>query len=380
MKIVIAPDSFKGSLTAIEAAQAIERGVKKALPSGETVIVPVADGGEGTMESLVKATNGHKVEWTVKGPMQNPVQAAYGVLGDSETCVIEMAMASGICLVNSENLNPMKATTFGTGQLIKKALDDGFRKFILAIGGSATNDGGIGMLQALGMRLLDSDGLSVRYGGAKLARIASIDTCDFDGRIANSEFIIASDVQNPLIGENGATYIFGPQKGATPEMVKVLDKNLSHWADLVEKQIGIHLHDRPGAGAAGGIGGAFQAFFPSKTNRGVDIVITYSKLVEQLENANIVITGEGQIDFQTASGKTPMGVAEAAMKKGIPVFALTGSIGQGIDILYEHGITSVHSIINTPMSLQEAITRAEELLERTAEQVMRTYIASFISK
>lgn len=380
MKIVIAPDSFKGSLTAIEAAQAIERGVKNALPSGETVIVPVADGGEGTMESLVTATNGHKVEWTVKGPMQNPVQAAYGVLGDSETCVIEMAMASGICLVNTENLNPMKATTFGTGQLIKKALDDGFRKFILAIGGSATNDGGIGMLQALGMRLLDSDGLSVRYGGAELARIATIDTCDFDGRIANSEFIIASDVQNPLIGENGATYVFGPQKGATPEMVKVLDKNLSHWADLVEKQIGIHLHDRPGAGAAGGIGGAFQAFFPSKTNRGVDIVITYSKLVEQLENANIVITGEGQIDFQTASGKTPMGVAEAAMKKGIPVFALTGSIGQGIDILYEHGITSVHSIINTPMSLQEAITRAEELLERTAEQVMRTYIASFISK
>ncbi len=376
MKVVIAPDSFKGSLRAIEAAKAIERGVKNALKTAETVLVPVADGGEGTMESLVASTNGHYVEVTVKGPLLTPVKAAYGILGDGETCVIEMASASGICLIDSTQLNPMAATTFGTGQLIKKALDDGLRKFILAIGGSATNDGGIGMLQALGMQLLDNDGIAVGNGGAELSRIVKIDDSKFDSRIACSEFIIATDVQNPLIGKKGASYVFGPQKGATIEMVRILDNNMSRWADLIETQTGIHLHDMPGAGAAGGIGGAFQAFFPSRTQRGIDIVIEYSKLADRLTKADCVFTGEGQIDFQTASGKTPMGVAEAARMKGIPVFALTGSIGHGIDVLYEHGITSIHSIVNAPMSLQEAITGAAELLEMTSEQVMRTYLAS----
>ncbi|QED48217.1 glycerate kinase [Cytobacillus dafuensis] len=374
MRIVIAPDSFKGSLTALEAAQAIERGVKKAVQGVKTVIVPVADGGEGTMESLVAATQGRMVELTVKGPLQDPVQAAYGILGDEETCVIEMARASGICLIDSTKLNPMDATTYGTGQLIKKALDDGLRKFILAIGGSATNDGGIGMLQALGMKLLDSDNQQVGYGGGELSGVIQINDQHFDSRIAKCEFLIATDVQNPLVGKDGASHVFGPQKGATPEMVEVLDNNLLHWADLVEQKTGIRLHEKPGAGAAGGIGGAFQAFFPSKTKRGIDIVIEYSKLVEHLAGADCVFTGEGQIDFQTASGKTPMGVAEAAKKKGIPVFALTGSIGQGIEVLYQHGITSVYSIVNAPMTLQEAMTRGAELLEQTAEQVIRTYM------
>ncbi|MEH7524394.1 glycerate kinase [Bacillus sp. JJ1503] len=376
MKIVIAPDSFKGSLTALEAAQAIEKGVKNAIQHAETVLVPVADGGEGTMDSLVSATNGHKVEIEVKGPLLDPVQAAYGLLGDQETCVIEMASASGLCLIDSARLNPMTATTFGTGQLIKKALDDGCSKFILAIGGSATNDGGLGMLQALGMKFLDANGELVGYGGSELGRIVDIDDQEFDSRIANCEFLIATDVQNPLVGEKGATHVFGPQKGATPDMVEILDNNLRHWADLVALKTGIRLHDMPGAGAAGGIGGAFQAFFPSKTKRGIDIVIEYSRLVEHLAGADCVFTGEGQIDFQTASGKTPMGVAEAAKLKGIPVFALTGSIGQGIDVLYEHGITSVHSIINSPMTLQKAIESAAILLEQTAEQVMRTFIAT----
>ncbi|MBS4190811.1 glycerate kinase [Bacillus sp. FJAT-49705] len=376
MKIVIAPDSFKGSLTALEAAQAIERGVKKAVQGVNTVIVSVADGGEGTMESLVTATNGRKVELTVKGPLLDPVEAAYGILGDEETCVIEMASASGICLVDPTKLNPMAATTFGTGQLIKKALDDGLRKFILAIGGSATNDGGIGMLQALGMRLLDSNNQLVGFGGGELSRVVQIDDQDFDSRISNCEFLIATDVQNPFIGKDGTSHVFGPQKGATPEMVEALDNNLLHWADLVVLKTGIRLHDKPGAGAAGGIGGAFQAFFPSKTKRGIDIVIEYSKLDQHLDGAECVFTGEGQIDFQTASGKTPMGVAEAAKKKGIPVFALTGSIGQGIEVLYQHGITSVNSIVNAPMTLQEAITRGAELLEQTAEQVIRTYMIS----
>lgn len=376
VKIVIAPDSFKGSLTALEAAKAMERGIKRVNPHINTVLVPVADGGEGTMASLVAASAGRIVGFQVMGPLLTHVQAAYGVLGDEETCVIEMASASGIGLLNQEELNPMKTTTIGTGQLIKKALDDGYRRFILAIGGSATNDGGLGMLQALGMKFLDANGEPVGYGGSELLRIVDIDVQEFDSRIANCEFLIATDVQNPLVGENGATHVFGPQKGATPEMVEILDNNLRHWADLVEQETGISLHDKPGAGAAGGIGGAFQAFFPSKTKRGIDIVIEYSRLVKHLECADCVFTGEGQIDFQTASGKTPMGVAEAAKSKGIPVFALTGSIGRGIEVLYEHGITSVHSIINSPMTLQKAIEGAAILLQQTAEQVMRTYMAA----
>lgn len=376
MKIIIAPDSFKGSLTAKEAAHAIDRGVKRALYSAETVLIPVADGGEGTMESLVAATKGRMINVTVKDPLLKPVQAAYGILGDEKTCIIEMATASGLCLIGEKERNPMKTTTFGTGELIKRALDDGYRTFILAIGGSATNDGGIGMLQALGMKLLDSDGISVGFGGDELAQIAQIDDSGFDSRISTCEFLIASDVQNPFVGKSGATHIFGPQKGATPEMVKILDNNMVHWANMIEQHTGVRLHDKEGAGAAGGIGGAFQAFFPSRSKRGVDIVIEYVKLDEHLASASCVFTGEGQIDFQTASGKTPLGVAQAAKKKGIPVFALTGSIGQGIEALYKHGITSIHSVVSRPMSLHEAIENANELLEQTAEQVLRTYLAS----
>ena len=375
MKIVIAPDSFKGSLSALEVAQAIERGVKRGNKEANTVLVPVADGGEGTMDSLVASTSGRKVQVTVTGPMSNSVQAEYGILGDGVTCVIEMASASGLCLVDRSELNPMVATTYGTGELIKKALDDGCRKFILAVGGSATNDGGAGMLQALGMKLLDEDGQSIGFGGGALRHLAYIDEVEFDSRIKESQFLIASDVQNPLIGLNGASHVFGPQKGASSEVVHILDANLSHWADLVEKHTGMRLHDWPGAGAAGGIGGAFQAFFPAETHRGIDIVMEYAKLGEKMTNAICVFTGEGQIDFQTASGKTPMGVAQEAQKKGIPVFVLAGSIGNGIDILYDYGITSVHSIVNGPMTLEEAIGNAAPLLEQAAEQVIRTFRA-----
>lgn len=377
MKIVIAPDSFKGSLSALEVAVVIEKGIKKAIPEAETVLVPVADGGEGTMDSLVAATHGHKVEVIVKGPLLEPVLAAYGVLGDKKTCVIEMASASGIILIESEQRNPMLATTFGTGELLRRALDDGYRKFILAIGGSATNDGGIGMLQALGMRLLDANGESVGFGGSEVGRIVEIEDEDFDPRIAECEFLIASDVQNPLIGHQGASYVFGPQKGATPDMVKLLDRYLSNWADLVEKKKGVRLHDKPGAGAAGGIGGAFQAFFPATMKRGIDIVIEYTMLEKKLAGAACVFTGEGQIDSQTASGKTPLGVAEVAQKYEIPVFVLSGSIGEGVHELYQYGITSVHSIINAPMKLPDAIDRSNELLEFTAEQVIRTFSASY---
>jgi glycerate 2-kinase len=373
MKIVIAPDSFKGSVSATEAARAIESGIKRFLPDAETVLVPVADGGEGTMDSLVAATKGRIVEVMVTSPFGAPVEAAYGILGDGKTCVIEMASASGLCLVPKERLNPLTATTYGTGELINKALDDGCRNFILAIGGSATNDGGIGMLQALGMRLLAADGQPVGFGGQELANIVKIDDSAWDSRIEECTFLIASDVQNPLIGPNGASRVFGPQKGATPEMVSLLDNHMSKWADLVEEKTTIRLHDLPGAGAAGGIGGAFQAFFPASMKRGIDIVIEYTGLSAALRGADVAITGEGQIDFQTASGKTPMGVAQEAQKNGVPTVVLAGSIGRGIDVLYQFGILSIHSIVNGPMSLQEAMERAPELLAQRAEQVMRTF-------
>ncbi|WP_019120663.1 glycerate kinase [Brevibacillus massiliensis] len=373
MKIVIAPDSFKGSVSAMEAAIAIEKGIKRYLPDAKTLLIPVADGGEGTLDSLVAATGGKRVPVTVTGPLGSPVAAEYGLLGDGETCVIEMASASGLYLISPEERNPLVTTTYGTGELIRQALDDGCRRFILAIGGSATNDGGAGMLQALGMRLLNAKGEPVGFGGGELRQIAAIDDSGFDRRIAEASFLIATDVQNPLVGPSGASHVFGPQKGATPEMAASLDEGLSHWADLIEAKTGMRIHDRPGAGAAGGIGGAFQAFFPAAMRRGIDVVIEYTGLRDALQGADLVFTGEGQIDFQTASGKTPMGVAQEAQKLGVPVFVLAGSIGRGISELYQYGITGIHSIVNAPMTLKEAMQRAPELLAERAEQVLRTY-------
>lgn len=373
MKIVIAPDSFKGSLSAVEAAQAIEGGIQRAFPDANILCLPVADGGEGTLDTLVAATYGQKIPVFVTGPLGQKVEAEYGILGDGKTCVIEMAKASGIPLIPREELNPLKATTFGTGELIKKALDDGFTSFILALGGSATNDGGAGMLQALGLSLLDEQGNQISTGGAELDKIRSIDISEFDERIPDCKFLIASDVENPLIGPHGASHVFGPQKGATPEMVQILDARLAHWADEVQKVTGVHLHDLPGAGAAGGIGGAFQAFFPSRMRRGIDVVIEQTGLYTALEGADLVITGEGQVDFQTASGKTPMGVAQAAKIQSIPTIILAGSIGTGIDVLYQHGIISVNSIMNKPMTLNEAIENAADLLAQSAEQVVRSF-------
>ncbi|MCA1060283.1 glycerate kinase [Rossellomorea aquimaris] len=380
MKVVIAPDSFKGSMTAIEAASAIEEGVKRAHPGIKTVSMPMADGGEGTMTCLVQTTGGHYEEVSVNGPLGNTVNATFGCLGHSSTCVIEMAEASGIALVDKSNLNPMEASTYGTGQLIKEALDQGYRHFILAIGGSATNDGGTGMLHALGMTFYDSTGSEITPAGKKLIDIKEIDVSDFDPRIQESTFLIASDVQNPLLGPTGATHVFGPQKGATPVMVKELEKGMENWADRVYEQTGIHLHDHPGAGAgaAGGIGGAFLAFFPAKMERGIDVVIEATQFKASLESAILVLTGEGQVDYQTASGKTPMGVAQAAKEKRVPTIVFAGSVGEGIESLYEFGVKSVHSIVDGPMTLDEAIGRASELLTKRAEQVMRTFLVSVV--
>jgi len=376
MKIIIAPDSFKGSLSAIEAADAIARGIKRHLPEAEIVKVPMADGGEGTMDSLVAAVGGKRIQVTVTGPLGAPAEAMYGIIEPHSTAVIEMASASGIGLLTVEQLNPLLTTTFGTGQLIKHALDAGCRNFILAIGGSATNDGGAGMLQALGMQLNDIDGQAVGRGGAALAEIAALDDLNFDPRIAESHFLLACDVQNPFIGPSGATHVYGPQKGATPEIVEALDRYMTSWADVISVNTGIKVHELPGAGAAGGLGGAFLAFFPVVMKRGIDVVIEYSHLGNHLKDADLVITGEGQIDAQTASGKTPMGVAQEASKYNVPTIALAGSVGIGIEQLYPYGIISVHSIINSPMTLQTAIEKAAELLEQSAEQVIRTYASA----
>lgn len=373
MKIIIAPDSYKGSLTAVQAAKAIDEGIKRAFPHANTSLVPVADGGEGTIETLVSATNGKLKSIKVLAPLGNEVIASYGILGDGKTCVIEMASASGLDLVPQDKLSPLQTTTYGTGQLIKQALDDGYKTFILAIGGSATNDGGTGMLQALGLKILDYKGNQIGFGGGELNKVDQIILDDFDSRIYNCNFIIASDVQNPLIGPNGASYVFGPQKGATPETVDILDENLTHWANEVARVTNKYLHDRPGAGAAGGIGGAFQAFFPAKMRRGIDVVLEYSNLDSYLTDADLIITGEGQVDYQTASGKTPLGVAQASQKYNVPCIIIAGSVGKGVDVLYEYGVVSIHSMINQPMTLEKAMENASELLELATEQVVRAY-------
>jgi glycerate kinase len=373
MKIVIAPDSFKGSLTAKQAGEAIKAGIQKAVPGSQIIVTPMADGGEGTLQCLLDATNGKLVRTSVKNPLGREITAAFGILGDGETCVIELAQASGLYLIEENERNPLRTTTYGFGQLIKAGLDYGCRRFLVGIGGSATNDGGAGMLQALGFDLLDKDGNPIGFGGGELGKIARIEMNRADPRLAECAFTIACDVDNPFVGPTGASHVFGPQKGATPEMVRLLDANLHHFADLIEKTTGIRIHHRPGTGAAGGVAGALLAFLNGRLQSGVRIVMETTRLDEKMQNAQLVITGEGQVDYQTAQGKTPCGVARLAKQLGIPTIVLAGSIGPGIDALYEHGVTAVFSIVNRPMTLDQAMSQTAELLEQTAEQVMRFY-------
>lgn len=375
MKIVIAPDSFKGSLTALEACEAIKEGVLRACPDAEVVSVPMADGGEGTVQSLVDATGGELIRLKVTGPLGEPVDAFYGILGDGETAVIEMAAASGLPLVPEGKRDPRITTTYGTGELIRAALDRGARKFILGIGGSATNDGGSGVAEALGVRLLDEAGKPIGRGGAELARLASIDMSTMDPRVKEIEMVVACDVDNPLCGPRGAAAVYGPQKGATPEMVKELDAALANFAEVVRRDLGKDVKDVPGAGAAGGLGAGLVAFFGANLRRGVDIVIEATGLSEKVAGADLVITGEGKVDFQTAFGKTPQGVAKTAKKHGVPVVAIAGGIGDGAEVVYQHGIDSVVSIVRRPMSLKEAMENARTLMADTAEAVVRLFMA-----
>ncbi|MCY9160088.1 glycerate kinase [Bacillus atrophaeus] len=369
MKIVIAPDSFKESLSALEAAHAIERGFKSVFPDAVYSKLPMADGGEGTVQSLVDATNGSMKEQFVTGPLGETVKAFYGLLGDGKTAVIEMAAASGLHLVPEENRNPLVTSTRGTGELILAALDSGVKHLIIGVGGSATNDGGAGMVQALGGRLLDQSGNNIGPGGGALSQLVSIDVTDLDARLKDAKIEVACDVDNPLTGPRGASAIFGPQKGATPEMVHLLDRNLSRFADIAERALGKSCRDIEGAGAAGGLGASLLAFLDADLKRGIDIVLEFVSFEDAVKDADLVITGEGRIDSQTIYGKTPIGVAKAAKKYDVPVIGLAGSLSLDSDVVYEHGIDALFSIVPGVITLPDAFEHAAHYMERTARNI-----------
>ena len=371
MKIVIAPDSFKGSLTALQAAEAIEKGLRNIFPAAEIKKMPMADGGEGTVQSLVDATGGRRLVERVSDPLGIEIEAEYGILGDETTAVIEMAAASGLTLVPPNRRNPLESTTYGTGQLIKAALDRGCRKLIIGIGGSATNDGGAGMAEALGAKLLTSGGQLISPGGGGLGALDTINVSDLDSRIAATATVVACDVDNPLTGKNGAAYVYGPQKGATLEMIETLDANLAHFASIVQRDMGKVVGETPGAGAAGGLGAGLIAFLDAELKSGVDIVIDAVQLETQLEGASLVVTGEGEINFQTVFGKTPVGVAKLAKAHGIPVIAIAGSISNGAEDVHKSGIDAIIDIVPAPMPLESAVENAFDLTVKAAERAAR---------
>ncbi|MGQ9520872.1 MAG: glycerate kinase [Candidatus Fervidibacter sp.] len=369
MRFVIAPDSFKGSASAKEVAQVIADGLKVALPNDEYDLVPMADGGEGTVEALVTATGGKIVNVKVTGPLGEPVESFFGILGDGKTAVIEMAAAAGLNLVPPEKRNPLFTTTYGVGELIKAALDEGCLRQIIGIGGSATNDGGAGMAQALGAKLLDRNANEIGFGGIELGKLACIDISGLDKRLREAEILVACDVTNPLTGPNGASAVYGPQKGATPEAVRILDENLHHYAKVIRKDLGVDIEHVPGAGAAGGLGAGLMAFCQAKLIRGVDLIVQAVKLDERVQSADLVITGEGKLDFQTGFGKVPYGVAKVAKRYGKPVIAIVGQLGEGSENCREWGIEACFAITNKPMSEQEAMKNTLTLLRRTAEEL-----------
>ncbi|MGG0717713.1 glycerate kinase [Robertmurraya massiliosenegalensis] len=370
MKIIIASDSFKGSYSTFEVADAIEKGIRKVNKEATIIKIPVADGGEGTVDALVLGTGGRYEEVDVFGPLGTKTTANIGVLKDN-VAVIEMASASGLPLLKKSELNPLLTTTYGTGQMIKAALDLGCRKILIGLGGSATNDGGVGMAQALGVSFKNRFGEEIGFGGSELIHIHDIDIANLDKRIYETEIIIMSDVTNPLCGKNGASYIYGPQKGATKEIIELLDHHLSHYASVLKEKLGKDVKEVEGAGAAGGLGAGILAFCNGIMSPGIDKVLEVSGLNEHLNDADLVITGEGRIDYQTIYGKVPVGVGIKSLSKNVPVVAIVGSIGEGASEVYSHGINAIFDIINKPMSLTDAMESVSPLLEQAAENVMR---------
>lgn len=372
MKIVVAPDSFKESLSALDVAHALREGFAEVWPAADYALVPVADGGEGTVDALVATTGGKRVTTRVTGPLGNEIEAFWGLSGDGNLAIVEMAAAAGLMLVPPAERNPLVTTTWGLGQLIRAALDAGARRFVVGIGGSATNDAGAGMIQALGGRLLDAEGRDLPPGGGALASLERIDLSGLDPRLSECTIDVACDVDNPLCGPKGASAIFGPQKGATPEMVATLDRNLARFAAVVKAQLGLDVADLPGSGAAGGLGAGLRAVVGATLRPGVEIVMEAVGMDAIVADADLVVTGEGRIDGQTVHGKTPVGVAAVARRHGCPVIAIAGSVGAGAEAVYAHGINAVFGILPRPCTLAEALAEAEPNLRRTARNVAAT--------
>lgn len=370
MKILVAPNAFKEALSAREAGEAIKGGLLKALPNSEITVLPIADGGDGTIEVLVEATNGQFIEKEVTGPLGEKITAKFGILGDGKTAVIEMARSSGLALVPKEKRNPAITTTYGVGELIREALDRGVRRILVGIGGSATNDGGAGMAQALGARLLDREGRELSFGGLALRELHAIDMSNFHPLARECEVIVMADVKNPLCGPEGASYVYGPQKGGTKELIEELDKALFHFAQIVRQDLGKDILNLPGAGAAGGLGGGLVAFLNAKLRPGIEVVLETLNVEEKLDGVDIVISGEGKIDGQTIFGKGPAGIAKKAKERGIPVILLGGSVDEDAENLIREGLVdALFSITRGPITLEESIRRTKEQLEWISYQI-----------
>ena len=371
MNILIAPDSFKESLSASEVADCIERGILNIRPDISCSKIPLADGGEGTVEAILNATGGRKITASVKDPLMRNIESFWGLLPDSQTAVIEMAAASGLELLSNDERNPMLTSSFGTGQLIKSALDHGCRKIYIGIGGSATNDGGAGMAMALGVRLLDVNGLDIGNGGVNLSDLRSLDLSGIDDRIIESELMVISDVQNPLCGVHGASLIYGPQKGADHEMALRLDKNLSHFGKILESSFGKSIINEPGAGAAGGLGAGLMAFCNAKLFPGFETISEIVQLKKFIQKSDLIITGEGKLDYQTKYGKVPYGVALMAKKFNKPVIGVAGTLGNGYEELYKYGFKEIFSISEGIESLEYSILNAKNLLIKASERIIQ---------
>ncbi|MBI1754004.1 MAG: glycerate kinase [Acidobacteria bacterium] len=371
MRIIVAPDSYKGSLPALGVAEAMARGIRAVFPDAEILKVPIADGGEGTVEALAAATGGRIVRTEVRGPLGEPVQAHWGVSGDGRTAFIEMAAASGLPLVPEGRRDPRITSTYGTGQLLKAAMDAGLARLVVGIGGSATNDGGAGMARALGARFLDAEGRELPEGGAALARLARIDLSGLDPRLREASILVACDVDNPLCGPRGASAVYGPQKGATPEMVAELNAALAVFARVAAAATYREVAQRPGAGAAGGLGAGLLFFTDAKLQPGVSVVLDATGFDALVQTADLIMTGEGRTDVQTAMGKAPLGVAEVAKHYGVPVICLSGGLGEGADELLAHGIDALASVTPGPMALETCLAQGETLVEAAASRVCR---------
>ncbi len=376
MKIIIAPDKFKGSMSAAEAADLIEEGIKKVITGANIIKFPLSDGGEGLVESLAGKPGGTRETIPVTGPIGKPVNAQLGLIDAGKTGVIEMAAASGLALVPEKDRDPSVTTTYGTGELILAALDRGCEILIIGIGGSATNDGGAGMARALGAQFLDRDGRPLDEGGGALQQLERIDISGLDPRLNKVEVLVACDVDNPLTGPRGAANVYGPQKGASQAMIKELDRALENYARVIKKDLGVEVKDIPGAGAAGGLGAGLITFLQAKLLSGIDLVLDALKIEEYLPGCNLLITGEGKLDTQSAYGKAPVGIARKAKDFDVPVIALTGQLEGDLDIFHREGITACFSIADGPLALEESIQRGPDLLKIKTAELIRVWITA----